>query len=139
MNYFSTNIAHLRKERGFVQQDMTDQLGVKRNTWSNWENGISQPGIDELIKIAQFFDIGLTELLTKDLANTAEGSKEKKPDKKGNQDGMVHEDIAAYNSGGNKNLSQKMQALEAEMQDMKQAHTAIVADLRKIITHLKLK
>ncbi|MEN6453255.1 MAG: helix-turn-helix transcriptional regulator [Prolixibacteraceae bacterium] len=67
MNYFSGNIRFLRNKRGLSQAEMMDSLGFPRTTWSSYENGVSQPGIDGILRIASFFGISVTELLEEDL------------------------------------------------------------------------
>lgn len=67
MNYFSGNIRFLRNKRGLSQAEMLDHLGFPRTTWSSYENGVSQPGIDGIVRIASFFGISVTELLEEDL------------------------------------------------------------------------
>ena len=62
------NLAFLRKNRGLKQSEIQDRLGFIRNTWSNWENGKSEPNIENLLKIVDFFDIGVEELITSDLS-----------------------------------------------------------------------
>ena len=67
MNYFSKNIRFLRNRIGLNQAEMLDHLGFPRTTWSSYENGVSQPDIDGLLRIASFFGISATELLVEDL------------------------------------------------------------------------
>lgn len=47
---------------------MADAIGVKRNTWSNYENLVSQPDIDTIIGIANYFDIAIDSLIKEDLS-----------------------------------------------------------------------
>lgn len=67
MNYFAKNISVLRKSFKVTQAEISESIGLKRNTWSNYENGASEPSFDGAIKIANYFDIALTELLETDL------------------------------------------------------------------------
>lgn len=67
-NYIGNNIVFLRKKAGLKQEEIQSTLGFKRNTWSNWENGISEPNISTLLVISNFFKVDLTELITKDLS-----------------------------------------------------------------------
>ena len=67
MNYFSGNIRFLRNKKGLSQAEMLDSLGFPRTTWSSYENGVSQPGIDGILRIASFFGISVTDLLEEDL------------------------------------------------------------------------
>jgi transcriptional regulator with XRE-family HTH domain len=47
---------------------MLDHIGFPRTTWSSYENNVSQPDIDGLLKIARFFNISVSELLEEDLS-----------------------------------------------------------------------
>jgi len=96
MNNLARNIFLLRNEKNRSQSEVCAQLGFPRNTWSNWENGISVPDIDKIIAIAHYFDIGLDDLIASDLNNN-------RPDKKGipveiitTVDSYVHEDQPSY-------------------------------------------
>jgi len=70
MNYFSTNIKHLRKKRGIRQADMPNLIGIARTTWSSYEIGASEPNIDNILRISHFFRISTTDLLEVDLTTT---------------------------------------------------------------------
>lgn len=84
MSFFSQNIRFLRNKNGLNQAEMLSKLGIPRTTWSSYENGISQPSINGIIKIARFFEISVTELLEKDLKND-ENIEKKKQGKELNQ------------------------------------------------------
>ena len=68
MNNFSKNIRHLRKKNHFTQADMELHLSIGNTTWSHYENDISEPAIEALIRISNFFGVTLNELLVEDLA-----------------------------------------------------------------------
>lgn len=66
-SHLAENLAFLRKENNLKQSEIQDRLGFIRNTWSNWENGRSEPNIEALLKIVDFFDISLSDLVVSDL------------------------------------------------------------------------
>jgi transcriptional regulator with XRE-family HTH domain len=66
-NKIAKNLKYLRKKRGLKQADIRSQLGITRSTWSNYENGITAPAIDDLINFSRFFGITLDELILQDL------------------------------------------------------------------------
>lgn len=72
MNYLSNNILYLRKKNNLKQGDMEVNLGIARATWSNYENGMTEPAFDTLIRIAKFFKVNLNDLILVDLANQPE-------------------------------------------------------------------
>ncbi|MBK7882899.1 MAG: helix-turn-helix transcriptional regulator [Chitinophagaceae bacterium] len=68
MNFFAKNIHFLRKRKKLVQNEMPELIGVSRVTWSNYENDHTQPDIDKLIDIADFFEISIDHLLKTNLS-----------------------------------------------------------------------
>jgi transcriptional regulator with XRE-family HTH domain len=75
MNYFSRNIRFLRNKSGLRQAEMLEKIGIARTTWSSYENGVSQPDIDGILRIARFFGIAAGDLLQSDLSNSDGGTK----------------------------------------------------------------
>ena len=57
------NLKQLRKSRGLSQEEWAIRLNVVRQTISKWEKGISVPDADMLIKIADIFEVNVSELL----------------------------------------------------------------------------
>lgn len=68
-NFLSKNLKFLRKSKKLTQAEMQDLTGFVKNTWSNWENSISQPSIENLFVISQFLEVSIEDLLTVDLSN----------------------------------------------------------------------
>ncbi len=56
-------IAHLRKEKGLTQKQLSEILGVSDKTVSHWEREESSPDISILLLIAETFSITVDELL----------------------------------------------------------------------------
>ena len=56
-------LKELREEREMKQAQIAIILGVKQNTYSNWENGIREPKIKTLIEIADYYNISLDSLV----------------------------------------------------------------------------
>ena len=57
------NIRTLRKEKGLSQEELAVKLNVVRQTVSKWEQGLSVPDAEMLIKIAEVFDTPVNVLL----------------------------------------------------------------------------
>lgn len=55
MSIFGDNIKRLRKNKGLKQREIAELLGVKRNTYSDWENAKTEPSFENLVKLADFF------------------------------------------------------------------------------------
>ncbi len=56
-------IKKLRKEKGISQLKMALDLNTSQNTISRYETGEREPGINELIKIADYFDVSIDYLV----------------------------------------------------------------------------
>ncbi len=67
MNLISSNIKHLRKQKGWTQQDLADALEVKRPQIGSYEEGRADPRISTLLKITEVFNLSLDDLLARDL------------------------------------------------------------------------
>ena len=53
----------LRKERNLTQLKLAMDLNTNQNTISRYETGEREPGINELIKIADYFNVSVDYLL----------------------------------------------------------------------------
>lgn len=60
---FSKVLKKRRKELQITQQALADRLFVTRQTISRWENGLSYPNLDVLVKVSECLEITLDELL----------------------------------------------------------------------------
>lgn len=56
----------IRTERGFTQEKVAEELGVSRQTLSNWENEKTYPDILSLIKLSDLYQLTLDELVKGD-------------------------------------------------------------------------
>ena len=56
-------LKELRLARKMSQQRLAMELSMAQNTISRYENGEREPGIDELIRIADYFDVSVDYLL----------------------------------------------------------------------------
>lgn len=57
------NIAKLRKQKGYSQETLANELGVVRQTVSKWEKGYSVPDAVLLEHMAEIFEVSAGELL----------------------------------------------------------------------------
>lgn len=55
-------IAKLREQNELTQDDLAKEIGVDKTAVSHWENGVSRPSLDKLLKLAAFFDVSIDEL-----------------------------------------------------------------------------
>lgn len=56
-------VKELRKRADFTQQELSDQLGVKRETVSNWETGKNHISLANIAKLSQLFQVPIENLL----------------------------------------------------------------------------
>ena len=56
-------LRELRLARKMSQQRLAIELSMRQNNISRYENGEREPGIDELIRIADYFNVSLDYLL----------------------------------------------------------------------------
>ena len=56
-------LKEIRKSKGISQLKMAMDLNTNQNTISRYETGEREPGINELIKIADYFNVSIDYLL----------------------------------------------------------------------------
>ncbi len=56
-------IRKYRKEKGFSQEEMAESLHVVRQTVSKWENGLSVPDAEMLVRVAAVLNVSVHQLL----------------------------------------------------------------------------
>ena len=59
-------IRNARTNKEYTQEQAAEKLLVSRQTVSNWENGKSLPDIISIIRMSEFYDVSLDELLKGD-------------------------------------------------------------------------
>ncbi|WNO83030.1 helix-turn-helix transcriptional regulator [Streptococcus suis] len=63
MTHTAQRIKTLRKQAGLSQQELADKIGVLRETISNWERGVSRTNVENIERIATFFQVPVSDLL----------------------------------------------------------------------------
>ena len=75
-------IYNLRKKKNLSQEDLASILNVSRQTISKWETGDSNPDIDKIVPLCNFFEISTDEFLKgEDLVYERKLHNEKKKNK----------------------------------------------------------
>lgn len=57
-------IHEIRKDKGFTQKELAEQVGISDKTISKWENGNSLPDTSMLLPLCRSLDITVNELLS---------------------------------------------------------------------------
>lgn len=101
--YFALNLKFLRKKNGKSQAAIGVQLNKRSTAISSWENGLSEPSLDDLQKISDFFGVNIGDLIGIDIANVP--SAENKNDEK--TTGNVHLNVhpSVHLKGGKPRIS----------------------------------
>ena len=63
-NNFANNLRHLRIQNGMTQEELGKKLNKDYSTIGKWENGSRSPIMEDVIKIADYFNISLQELIS---------------------------------------------------------------------------
>jgi transcriptional regulator with XRE-family HTH domain len=66
--YLKENIKLMRKRRKRSQEDVAKSLGITRSAYNSYENGVAEPGIFVLLKLADFYQVNLDKLVKVDLS-----------------------------------------------------------------------
>lgn len=69
---FHENLKKLRKAKGLSQEALAERLHVTRQTISKWENQLSVPDADLLIRLAEIFEVPVSRLLGREVEPSAE-------------------------------------------------------------------
>ncbi len=62
-NNFNIILKELREKKGLSQTELSQCLDIARSTLSNYESGQSEPILCNLIKISNFFECSIDELV----------------------------------------------------------------------------
>ncbi len=56
-------LSELRNEKGLSQREIAKIFNVSQGTYNNWENGKTQPSIEQLVALADFFGVSIDYLV----------------------------------------------------------------------------
>ena len=74
MKFIHTNIRHLRASKGYSQEQFAEELNWTRSIVGSYEEGRSEPSIDRLIVLSNYFDIPIDILVKNDLRSAKDTS-----------------------------------------------------------------
>ncbi len=52
-------LLELRNEKEWSQREVAKRLYISQGTYNNWENGKTQPSIEQLISLSKLFDVSI--------------------------------------------------------------------------------
>ncbi len=88
---FGENLKTLRKNKGITQEELAARLNVVRQTISKWEKGQSVPDAEMLVKLAEIFEVPVSQLLGSRIEPDAQ------PDAVAEQLARINEQLAVKN------------------------------------------
>ena len=63
MTIFTERLKELRLKKRLTQTELGEKVGVKQNTFTNWENGKREPNFETLLKLASILNTTTSYLL----------------------------------------------------------------------------
>ncbi len=66
---YGKNFKELRIERGLSQRDLAKATGISQQAISFWEQDKRTPNMDDCIRLADFYEITLDELVGRTITN----------------------------------------------------------------------
>lgn len=63
MSVFSEKLKELRKRNNLTQKELAEQIGIKQNSYSDWETGKNEPNLENIVKLSKILDTSTDELL----------------------------------------------------------------------------
>lgn len=115
---------YLRKQSSKTQSEIAALIKKGQTTVGNWENGISEPNLEELLIISNYFDIPLDTLLKVDLSEVnvyqRQGGAMATPyDHPDTEDQTIKEDKLNYVLQEIKNLREEMERINSRLPENK--------------------
>lgn len=63
MSVFAEQLKTLRKINGLTQKELAENVGVQQGAINKWESKQTEPNIEKLVKLADYFDVSLDYLI----------------------------------------------------------------------------
>lgn len=63
-----SNLKLLRKRTKKSQEEVANELGLTRSSYSGYENNVAQPNLENLISFSEYYGISIDELVKKDFS-----------------------------------------------------------------------
>ena len=59
---FGNRLKTLRFEKSYKQEEVAKKLGIPPSTYANWEQGRTEPSIEDIYKLSEVFNVDANEL-----------------------------------------------------------------------------
>lgn len=66
----SAKLKELRTKNNYTQTDIANYLNISRQSVSKWESGITTPDLENLVLLAELYNVSIDELLTRNTSPT---------------------------------------------------------------------
>ena len=124
MHFLGKNLRYLRKQSSKTQSEIAALIKKGQTTVGNWENGISEPNLEELLIISNYFDIPLDTLLKVDLSEVNVYQRQgiagaMAYDHSDTEDQTIKEDKLNYVLQEIKNLREEMERINSRLPENK--------------------
>lgn len=63
MSKFASRLKELRKKHGLTQKEIAKLIGISQSSYSNWENGNTEPSLENVVRLAKLFGFTTDYLL----------------------------------------------------------------------------
>lgn len=141
-NKFSTNLRLLRKKNKLTLEILGKTLGVSKSALSDYENAHTLPSLDVCEAICQYFETNLDDLQNLDfsemnLEEIKESSINRNSDRK-TYDKNDFSDPTKQLEFQNKLLHQQVQALEIQLQLVKQLTESKISEIKSLQVQIRL-
>ena len=71
---FIGNLTAARKSRGLTQKQVAEALGVSDRTYSKWETGETEPGIELICRLGEFYGVSPADFFKEETPGSAAGA-----------------------------------------------------------------
>ena len=65
--YLAQNLRYLREQKGLSQREFSEIFGLSSSTVTMWEREQRKPDIEMIVRLSEYFDVTLDELVLKEL------------------------------------------------------------------------
>ncbi|CAM3609902.1 helix-turn-helix transcriptional regulator [Elizabethkingia occulta] len=72
----NTKLRKLRNFRKLSQVELAEALQISQTAYNKWESGATKPSLDNILKLSQFYNIYIEELIDESPLRTADSEKE---------------------------------------------------------------